>query len=260
LLPGESRHLPSLAPSCPLTSPPSSDPPQLPQFQSNTSPIFRDAHALNNGKAKITFSDPTIETAAVLRLWLLLASQGIVPITKTLPNVKDLALFFLKWDMESSLNHLGAHLEIAVRRNLVGANEAFAVAANAGDVALCELILDISSAETYPSMDKGKLVVAHGATIYGKPGQNVWDPRHWSAAFWDSVPQRYLFALSRAYGDHDLKERGLASGFTKYLARMGEKESKVSQIMGELTVSELPVSEEYENRCCSVVSNVDSCT
>ncbi|GMK58385.1 hypothetical protein CspeluHIS016_0504170 [Cutaneotrichosporon spelunceum] len=187
-----------------------------------SSPIFRDAHGLNNGKHTITFTDSTFETAPVLRLWLQLVSQGHVTITSTLPHFKELTLFLLKWEMESCLNNLSVHLEVAVRRKLVRPTEVFIVVANAGDVSLCHLVLTVFWQDTWPTATTSRSFTDR---LRGKVGENVWDPRYWSASFWEAVPQRYLFAMARAYGERNNMEGVLAARFKEYLMLLGKEKS-----------------------------------
>lgn len=189
----------------------------------NPSPIFRDAHSHNKGKHEFAFVDTTYETSPVLRLWLQLISQGHLPVSKTLPNFKALAIFLLKWEMESCLSNLSAHLEVAVRRKLVGATEAFIVAANAGDVGLCHLVLTIFWEAKWAITPPPR---SSADCLSGTAGYSVWDPRYWSAGFWESVPQRYLFAVARAYGENTSDEEdGLANVFKEYLELAGKGES-----------------------------------
>ncbi|BEI85985.1 hypothetical protein CcaverHIS002_0602720 [Cutaneotrichosporon cavernicola] len=184
-----------------------------------SSPVFRDAHALNNGIHKITFLDSTYETAPVLRLWLQHVSQGLITVSLTLPHFKELTLFLLKWEMESCLNNLSAHLEVAVRRRLLGPTEAFVVAACAGDVSLCHLVLTVFRQDTWPNATTTRSFTDR---LRGKVGESVWDPRYWSASFWEAVPQRYLFAVARAYGEGNNEDGALAIRFKEYLLLLGD--------------------------------------
>lgn len=147
---------------------------------------------------------------------------------KNLKHMKELANFLLKWDCEAALNTLSAHLDIAIRRKEVVGHEAFIVAATAGDVNLCHLVLSVmwqekwSDADAYGKSADPKVL----SPLRGKNGQNIWDPRYWPAYYWTcGIPHRYLFALSRAYGDNYLTEKGLADGFRYYIDLMAKESS-----------------------------------
>lgn len=69
--------------------------------------------------------------------------------------------------------------------------------------------------------------------IKGTPGKSCWDPAHWSVDFWMSgIPQKYLFALARAYGHGD--KAVLATEFKRYLGAVEatEKQQAGTKVSG----------------------------
>ncbi|CAK9779438.1 hypothetical protein CC85DRAFT_305851 [Cutaneotrichosporon oleaginosum] len=180
----------------------------------SSSAVLRNAHSVANGaKCKITFTDPDCETADIFRLFLGLASKGRLLAAWTLDPVRQLVMFLDKYECIQARRLFSSRFEIEIRRSGTRAHDLFLVAAAIGDTSLCRLILTRQAKQVWGKPREG----TKAKPLDGTPGWCVWDCRHWPSSTWNcGVPNKYLFALARAFGQGG-SSKPLADEFERYL-------------------------------------------
>lgn len=167
----------------------------------------------------MSFTDDEVETAEVFRAFLGLVQRAVLPhsIVKTW-TIRDLVLFLQKWECTTALNIALMHLREYVRKLDEDAKTLrqnaqthrknaqtlrktapddhtaiiFWAAAQADDIATCTLVLTV-----FHSLEWGD----HEGINYDKPlaGASCWNPLSWDRWRRSILPERYAWALSRAY-------------------------------------------------------------
>lgn len=151
-----------------------------------------------NQTRRIAFTDPEIETARVLTLFLHIVSFGIVGNTDNdFQDLRELAFFLHKWGCAQVRQLVIYALESAALQGRGRSLRLFVVAVTLQAPALCVLIVKSRANEKWPS----PIVSFPPGKETGVPGMNVWLAAGWPEWYWKiGVPSSYMFALARASG------------------------------------------------------------
>lgn len=167
---------------------------------------------------KVTLIDPDFEDAKTFRLFLQLASAGRfsdTPAYNTWTGADQLLSlldFTKKWEAEPTRNSLWYIL--ANDRNDANCGMwTFKVAAYWEQASLCTSLIRARPLQTWASSGT--------ALTNGTDKASVYDPYHWPYLLVKGMPQKYMWALGRAYGAARTKDGGLnthlANEFERYL-------------------------------------------
>lgn len=171
-----------------------------------------------DAERKVTLVDPDFENAATFRLFLELASAGRFADTpafnKSTGADQLLALleFTKKWEAEPTRNSLWYILSNDGNNANCGM-WTFKVAAHWEQAGLCASLIRARPLQTWAASGTALTNCTDKASVY--------DPYHWPLALVKGMPQKYMWAIGRAYASAVDKEGGLgshlANEFERYL-------------------------------------------
>jgi hypothetical protein len=146
----------------------------------------------------VSFTDPEIENARVLALFLNILAHGVVGNADAdFADLRELAFFLHKWGCTQVRQQVIYALESAALQGRGMSLRLFVVAVTLQAPALCVLIVKSRAKETWPS----PITTYPRNRETGVPGKNVWCPSSWPEWFWAAgLPHTYMFALARASG------------------------------------------------------------
>lgn len=175
--------------------------------------MFRDASKLSNdrkGAVLLTLSDVDCETSTVLRIFLQLAAEGQITAALVYPVLRRLSLLLRKWDcaaLQCAFRHLLVHnLCFGKLEPLT----AFMLASSEDDKELATVALE-RPAIGWENSTGTCIGVAKNVTL---------SPQTWPLEYWEQIPVKYIFALSRAWaevGRPDDTRKRLSAAFLRYL-------------------------------------------
>jgi hypothetical protein len=187
----------------------------------DASSVLRDLHELYTTKEKkIILCDSTFETAQVLRWFLDLATTGQVTVEFYWASRQNLAKFLDKWDCQVLKETYLLHL----RNSLLDGSSHFSAFMAAAELKCwdtCALALD----GTPQACD------ADCADFGCIPGINRLNPISWTQAKFMSAPRDLVWALTRAFHEHETgaqqasqtQELTLGQRFLSWTAKRGNK-------------------------------------
>jgi hypothetical protein len=161
------------------------------------------------------------ENAKVVRCFLKLVAHGELAVDDDASSLQvisvvrptdweDLAMFLDTWSCDSTLKVMLCLLKDAVWRSNIDPLKAFIIASLVRNRETCTLVLERMADWVWPVDPSGP------SMLEGTGHECVWNPGHWPLTFWRSpIPDTYLFALARAYGDKE--DTDLATEFERYL-------------------------------------------
>jgi hypothetical protein len=144
---------------------------------------------------QVALTDPAFETAVVLRLFLLLISEGEIEKNYWLPHTHHLVTFIRKWDCPIALKHLLLLLQTTATSGRASPLRVFAIAAAAESRTVCATVLRSCvfrcelDADT-PQTDDWQ---SHG-------GESL-NPARFPMYMWTDVPPMWSMALARTYNE-----------------------------------------------------------
>ncbi|BEJ16820.1 hypothetical protein CspHIS471_0602210 [Cutaneotrichosporon sp. HIS471] len=189
----------------------------------SASAVFRDMYGLNpDAERKVTLIDPDFENAKTFRLFLQLATSGHftdTPAYNTCSGADELLAlldFTKKWEAEPTRNSLWYILSNDCNNANCGM-WTFKVAAHWEQAALCASLIRARPLQTWAA--------SGNALTNGTDKASVYDAYHWPHGLVKDMPQKYMWALGRAYGGSISKKGGLethlANEFEMYLKAVG---------------------------------------
>jgi hypothetical protein len=160
-------------------------------------------------KAKLEFTDTTIESSTVFRRFLLLIHKGHLDTDKALSGIIDLVSFMRKYEATMALSTLLSHVRDQVNSSMASPHNAFTVGAAADSEETCRVALKVTN-----------WVWSHEIPRATKADSNQGpslNPYNWSFLVWQRTPPDYLWSLNCAWVECGQKPE-LGETFSTYLA------------------------------------------
>jgi hypothetical protein len=177
------------------------------------SPVFAEAHARPFSNKEIELTDPDLETAAILRLFVTVITTLHLPLEQFkdggLTTVTNLCLFLRKWDARQLYSFVLEYIHTAVKGAKLSPLHVFQLGALLDEVDTCLVALNHVA---------GKDAWWDPWWTTDEDDYRPFNPCGWSMRFYkeNKIPTVYLLALAQSMGASPSHPGGW---FKEYLAK-----------------------------------------